>query len=102
MDVLVSGRYISICIRAGWNKVAKLNENVCEQIERAAELLREVATRHKGKVGRGAPPNTPNAEEFIDVAASLEAIVKRERRIFTADKEADVARGLRNSSFHTR
>jgi hypothetical protein len=93
MDVLVSGRYISICIRLGWNKVAKLNENVCEQIERAAELLREVATRHKGKVGRGAPPNTPNAEEFIDVAASLEAIVKRERRISSLPTRKQTSRG---------
>lgn len=61
--------------------MAKLNENVCTQIERAAELLREAATRQKGKVGRGAKPNPTDIDELIDVAASLEAIVKRERQI---------------------
>ena len=61
--------------------MAKLNANVCAQLERAAELLREAATRHKDRVGRGGSPTRPKADEFIDVAASLEAIVKRERGI---------------------
>lgn len=82
MDAHVSDPYPSrfAMLRKG-NEVAKLNENVCAQIERAAELLREAATRRKGKLGRGATPNPPDVDEFIDVAASLEAIVKRERRI---------------------
>lgn len=82
MDAYVSGKYIwrSATPRREQG-VAKLNENVCTQIERAAELLREAATRQKGKVGRGAKPNPTDIDELIDVAASLEAIVKRERQI---------------------
>lgn len=76
-----SGSILYDCNYAQGNEVAKLNENVCAQIERAAELLRQAATRHRGKIGQAATLNPPNADEFIDVAASLEAIVKRERRI---------------------
>jgi hypothetical protein len=61
--------------------VTKLNANVCAQLERAAELLREVASRPNYRVGRGASPKKGDVDEFIDVAASLEAIVKREKRI---------------------
>jgi hypothetical protein len=64
--------------------VTKLNANVCAQIERAAELLREVATRSNRRVGRGAPVDKGDVDELIDVAASLEAIVKREKRFSTS------------------
>ena len=60
----------------------KLNENICAQIERAAQLLRAVATKGttSKQVGRGRVPNRPDLQEFVDTAASLEAIVKRSRR----------------------
>ena len=61
--------------------MVKLNENVCAQIERAAQLLREVATGHTGKAGRRALMREPDVEEIIDVAASLEAIVKRAKDV---------------------
>ena len=60
----------------------KLNENVCAQIERAAQLLQAVAAKGTTprQVGRGGVPNRPDLQEFVDTAASLEAIVKRSRR----------------------
>ena len=60
----------------------KLNENICAQIERAAQLLRAVAAKGttSKQVGRGGVPNRPDLQEFVDTAASLEAIVKRSRR----------------------
>ena len=61
--------------------MTKLNENICDQLERAAQLLREVAVSHARAVGRGGSPTRSTATEFIDVAASLEAIVKREKRM---------------------
>jgi len=62
--------------------VTKLNENICAQIERAAQLLRVVAAKGKTpkQVGRGGVPNRPEPQEFVDTAASLEALVKRSRR----------------------
>jgi len=60
--------------------MTRLNENICDQLERAAELLREVAVSHPRGIGRGAS-STRSTMEFIDVAASLEAIVKREKRM---------------------
>ena len=60
----------------------KLNENLCAQMERAAQLLRAVAAKGTTprQVGRGGVPNRPDLQEFVDTAASLEAIVKRSRR----------------------
>ena len=62
--------------------VTKLNENICAQIERAAELLRAAAANRTTtkQVGRGGVPNRPELQEFVDTAASLEALVKRVRR----------------------
>jgi len=62
--------------------VPKLNENICAQIERAAHLLRAVAAKatNSRPVGRGGVPNRPDLQEFVDTAASLEALVKRSRR----------------------
>ena len=69
------------CLGRGF-AVPKLNENICAQIERAAELLRAVAARKvtAKQVGRGGVPNRPDLQEFVDTAASLEALVKRSRR----------------------
>jgi hypothetical protein len=61
--------------------MTKLNENICDQLERAAALLRKVAGSYPRGVGRGATPTRSTTMEFIDVAASLEAIVKREKRM---------------------
>ena len=61
--------------------MTKLNDNICAQIERAAQLLRESAARYRrGKAGKGTEPNRPDRQEFVDTAASLEALVKRSRR----------------------
>jgi hypothetical protein len=62
--------------------VTKLNENICAQIERAAQLLRAVVANKTTarQVGRGGVPNRPDLQEFVDTAASLEALVKRSRR----------------------
>jgi len=62
--------------------VTKLNENICAQIELAAQLLRGVAAKGatSKQVGRGGVPNRPDLQEFVDTAASLEALVKRSRR----------------------
>ena len=62
--------------------MTKLNENICAQIERAAQLLRAVAAKGKTpkQVGRGGVPNRPEPQEFVDTAASLKALVKRSRR----------------------
>jgi len=67
---------------AGRCEVPKLSENICAQIERAAQLLRAVAAkgRTSRQVGRGGVPNRPDLQEFVDTAASLEALVKRSRR----------------------
>lgn len=61
--------------------MAKLNDNVCAQIERAAEILRDVATKPLGRAGaEGSEHKSPIRREYIDVAASLEALVKLEKR----------------------
>jgi hypothetical protein len=69
------------CLGRGF-AVPKLNENICAQIERAAQLLRAVAGKKitARAVGRGGVPNRPDLQEFVDTAASLEALVKRSRR----------------------
>ena len=66
----------------GGLEMPKLNENVCAQIERAAQLLRAVAAKGTSskQAGRGEVPNRLDLQEFVDTAASLEAIVKRSRR----------------------
>lgn len=60
----------------------KLNENICAQIERAAQLLRAAAATKATarQAGRGGVLNRPDLQEFVDTAASLEALVKRSRR----------------------
>ena len=61
--------------------MAKLNDNVCAQIERAAEILRDVATKPPGRaVAEGSGHKRPIRHEYIDLAASLEALVKLEKR----------------------
>jgi len=61
--------------------VRTLNENICAQIERAAQLLRAVAAAATGReVERGGIPKRPDLQEFVDTAASLEALVKRSKR----------------------
>lgn len=61
--------------------MTKLNENICEQIERAAQLLRDSAARYRrSKVDSGNGAKRPDRQEFVDTAASLEALVKRSRR----------------------
>jgi len=59
-----------------------LNENICAQIERAAQLLRDVAAKRTNarQDGTGGVPNRRDLQEFVDTAASLEALVKRGRR----------------------
>ena len=54
----------------------KLSENICAQIERAAQLLRAVAAKatNSRPVGRGGVPNRPDLQEFVDTAAPLEAL----------------------------
>jgi len=61
--------------------VTKLNETICDQIERAAELLRAAAANRTTtkQFGKGGVPNRPELQEFVDTAASLEALVKRFR-----------------------
>ena len=74
---------LTIARRLGDRFVTKLNENICAQIERAAELLRGVVVTRTTtrRVGRGGvPPNRPDLQEFVDTAAALEALVKRSRR----------------------
>jgi len=58
------------------------NDNICAQIERAAQLLRAAADKRTTakQMGRGEVPNRPDLQEFFDTAASLEALVKRLRR----------------------
>jgi len=53
--------------------MTKLNENICAQIELAAQLLRGVAAKGatSKQVGRGGVPNRPDLQEFVDTAASL-------------------------------
>src|SRR6478735_8269567 len=66
--------------KAGFG-VPKLNENICAQIERAAHLFRAVAAKaiNSRPVGRGGVPNRPDRQEFVDTAASLEALVDSSR-----------------------
>ena len=66
----------------GRKAVLKLNENICEQIERAAQLLRDAAARSAGskRASGDAASKRPARQEFVDTAASLEAMVKRSRR----------------------
>ena len=48
--------------------MAKLNDNVCAQIERAAEILRDVATKPLGRAGaEGSEHKSPIRREYIDV-----------------------------------
>jgi hypothetical protein len=62
--------------------VAKLNENVCAQIERAAKLLRTAAAERATpkQLGRRGVSARPSFQEFVDTAAALEALIKRSRR----------------------
>jgi hypothetical protein len=61
--------------------VTKLNANICAQIERAAQLLRDSAARYRrSNVRSDIEPKRPDRQEFVDTAASLEALVKRSRR----------------------
>ena len=69
--------------------MTKLNANICAQVERAAQLLRAVATTTMGNK----LPKRPDLQEFVDTAASLEAIVKRSRRNALATLAADSRRG---------
>ena len=48
--------------------MTKLNENICAQIERAAQLLRAVAAKGKTpkQVGRGGVPNRPELQESVE------------------------------------
>ena len=51
----------------GGFEVPKLSENICAQIERAAQLLRAVAAKGETskQVGRGGVPNRPDLQEFV-------------------------------------
>jgi hypothetical protein len=62
--------------------VTKLNDNVCAQVERAAQLLRWVAASKQtgSKVPIVGLPKHPDVQEFVDTAASLEALIRRSRR----------------------
>ena len=76
-------RMLHVWVRGRGAEVARLNENVCAQIERAAKLLRAVAAEKATaakQIGKGAVPNRPDVQKFVDTAASLEALVKRSRR----------------------
>jgi hypothetical protein len=84
LDARDSGPYARGILHGchGGFTVPKLNENICAQIERAAQLLRGIAGKKitARQVGRGGVPNRPDLQEFVDTAASLEALVKRSRR----------------------
>jgi len=70
------------CVGGGGVEVPKLNENICAQIERAAQLLRAAAANGtpSREGGQGGVPKRPDLQEFVDTAASLEALVKRLRQ----------------------